>query len=88
MAANETTLGALHAAVTQHLLAKIEAGEATASELAVAVKLLKDNNITCLPQDDNVLGELEQKLQARKSKRTTVSQADIDAAMAQMEFLQ
>ena len=33
----------LHAAVTQDLLLRVRSGEATASELSVAVKFLKDN---------------------------------------------
>ncbi len=33
----------LHAAVTVDLLARVRSGEATASELSVAVKFLKDN---------------------------------------------
>jgi len=33
----------LHDAVTQDLLLRVRSGEATASELSVAVKFLKDN---------------------------------------------
>jgi len=33
----------LHEAVTNELLARVQSGEATASELSVAVKFLKDN---------------------------------------------
>jgi len=33
----------LHEAVTQQLLLRVRSGEATASELSVAVKFLKDN---------------------------------------------
>lgn len=87
MAASESSLGSLHDAVAKMLLAKIESGEASAAELAVATKFLKDNNITCIPQDDNVLGELEEKLKQRSQRRTKVTQSDIDAAMQQMEFL-
>jgi hypothetical protein len=36
----------LHDAVTADLLAKVNSGEATASELSVAVKFLKDNGAT------------------------------------------
>lgn len=34
----------LHAAVAKELLDRVKSGEATASELSVAVKFLKDNN--------------------------------------------
>ena len=33
----------LHEAVTNELLARVQSGEATASELSVAVKFIKDN---------------------------------------------
>jgi hypothetical protein len=36
----------LHDAVTKDLLMRVQSGEATASELSVAVKFLKDNEIT------------------------------------------
>jgi|TARA_R110000796_G_scaffold209287_1_gene325627 hypothetical protein len=36
-------LEALHASVTRELLSRVSSGEATASELSVAVKFLKDN---------------------------------------------
>lgn len=88
MAANEGSMGMLHDLLARQLIAKIESGEATASELAVAAKFLKDNNITCMPTEDNAIGELEEKLKLRRSKRTALTQADLDAALAQTEFLQ
>ena len=45
-------------AVTEELLMKIKSGEAKPADLAVAVKFLKDNNITCVPTDGNSLEEL------------------------------
>ena len=36
-------LEALHASVTRELLSRVSSGQATASELSVAVKFLKDN---------------------------------------------
>ena len=36
-------IDSLHEAVTQQLLQRVRSGEATASELSVAVKFLKDN---------------------------------------------
>jgi hypothetical protein len=36
-------MDSLHDAVTQELLLRVRSGEATASELSVAVKFLKDN---------------------------------------------
>ena len=54
----EEILQSLFDAVADDLLIKIKSGEAKPADLAVAVKFLKDNNITCLPTDSNPLGEL------------------------------
>ena len=51
-------LNSLFDAVTEELLMKIKSGEARPADLAVAVKFLKDNNITCVPTDGNSLEEL------------------------------
>ena len=88
MAANEGSMGVLHDLLARQLIAKIESGGASAAVLAVAAKFLKDNNITCMPTEDNAIGELEEKLKQRRSKRTSLTQADLEAAMAQTEFLQ
>ena len=54
----EEILKSLFDAVADDLLTKIKTGEAKPADLAVAVKFLKDNNITCLHTDSNPLGEL------------------------------
>lgn len=69
MAASEETLSSLHEALTTQLLARINSGEATAADMAVARGILKDNNITCAPGEDNAIGELQKKLDARRAKR-------------------
>jgi hypothetical protein len=46
---NPQLLERLHTLVTQNLIDKIEAGEATAADLGVARQLLKDNNVNALP---------------------------------------
>ena len=51
-------LNSLFDAVADELLTKIKTGEAKPADLAVAVKFLKDNNISCLPVDGNPLSEL------------------------------
>ncbi len=51
-------LNSLFDAVADELLAKIQTGEARPADLAVAVKFLKDNNISCLPVDGNSLEAL------------------------------
>ena len=45
MSATEETLSDLHESLAKELLRKIKSGNATASELSVAVKFLKDNGI-------------------------------------------
>ena len=37
--------------------------------LSVIERFLSNNNITCLPEEGNVMGELEQKLAAKKERR-------------------
>jgi hypothetical protein len=49
---------ALHVAVAQDLLAKIQSGEASAAELSAAIKFLKDNGIEALPTEGSPLGNL------------------------------
>lgn len=43
MKTGKELIDSLHEAVTQELLLRVRSGEATASELSVAVKFLKDN---------------------------------------------
>ena len=43
---DKTILDELHDTVAKDLLDRIKSGEASASELSVAVKFLKDNNAT------------------------------------------
>lgn len=48
----------LHSEVAKELLLRIKSGEAKPADLAVAVKFLKDNEITALPVNDNPLSQL------------------------------
>ena len=48
----------LHNEVAKELLLRIKSGEAKPADLAVAVKFLKDNEITALPVNDNPLNQL------------------------------
>jgi len=70
--ADRKTIDTLHNAVTQELLLRVRSGEATASELSVAVKFLKDNGasldvITAESPMANLLNDLpfdiEEKMQ-------------------------
>tara|TARA_Y100000114_G_C11548370_1_gene225998 strand:+ start:90 stop:308 length:219 start_codon:yes stop_codon:yes gene_type:complete len=52
----------LHTLIIDDLLAKIRSGDAKSSDLEVARKLLKDNNIDALPVDNSPLRSLMDEL--------------------------
>ena len=62
MPASETVLGNLHDVVAQYLMERLASGEATASDVSNALKMLKDNDITCTPANGNAMGGLKDAL--------------------------
>ena len=54
----EKKLGKLHEQLTEKLLERIRDPEVKASDLNVARQFLKDNNIDCVPQDNNDMSKL------------------------------
>ena len=46
--ASEDILASLHSLVAESLIEKIKSGEASSSDLSVAIKFLKDNGINCI----------------------------------------
>lgn len=52
--ASEEALDELHATVAEFLASALRSGEAPAAVAAVAVKFLKDNDITALPSSDRM----------------------------------
>ncbi len=59
MTADRKTIDKLHEEVTQQLLLRVRSGEATASELSVAVKFLKDNGASLdVIMSDNPMASL------------------------------
>lgn len=48
--------------VANHLIERLESGEATASEVAQALKMLKDNGIQAVPVKNSPLANLIDKL--------------------------
>jgi hypothetical protein len=54
--ASKDLLERLHEMTAQHLLDRIDSGEATASEIAQAVKMLKDNGIDTSDSGESPLG--------------------------------
>ncbi len=62
MKSTEQLLEELHEETVKDLLNKIKSGEATASELSVAVKMLKDNGIEANRVPDSPLDNLVKNL--------------------------
>ena len=59
----DTLLAMMHEGLASSLLQKIEDGEATAADLAVARQFLKDNGVTAVPSPgQNALGDLAETL--------------------------
>lgn len=56
--ATEDLLGQLHNLTAEALIKKVASGEATAAEIANAIRFLKDNGIEALATHDNSLGRL------------------------------
>ena len=83
--ASEGELSALHAVVARYLADKISSGECTASDVSNAIKMLKDNNITCAPTEGKDLDNLKNALDKRTAK---VDGVDLVAAMESLEFTQ
>lgn len=62
MAASEELLGLLHNEIAKDLLRRIQSGEASAADIANALKMCKDNAITCAPSPTNPTGQLAEAL--------------------------
>lgn len=60
--ATSKELDALHALVAQTLAAKLRSGEATAAEISVAVKFLKDNGIEAVVAPSSPMAALTDSL--------------------------
>lgn len=55
---SEEVMAALHKAVAQELYQRVTNGEASAAELSVAVKFLKDNHVDMMPKADSDIAAL------------------------------
>lgn len=55
-------------ATAKDLLTRIENGEASSGDMANALRLLKDNDITITVRDSDALSELHEKLAKRRLK--------------------
>ncbi|QMV32536.1 terminase small subunit [Ralstonia phage Anchaing] len=71
--ASTTELESLHAAVAKELQRRIEKNEASAADIGAAIKFLKDNSITAVIEDNSTMAALQEKLRARREKRSAKS---------------
>lgn len=93
MAATDKVLGDLHEAVARALIRAIESrvdGDGipiypSAAELGAAITFLKNNNVTCVPTDDNALGELQKKLEQKQHGKDRPGKALLQAALAEFK---
>ena len=67
--ATEGTLSDLHEAVAQQLLNKVSDEDSHASWTSIAIKFLKDNEITCSIEDNQDTSALSEKLKEKRAKR-------------------
>lgn len=67
--ATEDALGSLHSALAMTLAERIASGLASAADLAVAAKFLKDNNITATAAQSEAMEELERRMAEQRAKR-------------------
>ena len=86
MAASELLLGLLHDAVAKTLLEKIQSGEATASDVSNAIKMLKDNSITCVVEEGSELGALQKELDEKGKRPLGPDKVDLSNALDQLDF--
>ncbi len=58
----EKKLGELHQQLTEKLLEKVRDPEVKSADLNVARQFLKDNNIDCMPAENNSMSKLAEEL--------------------------
>ncbi len=77
--ASTTELESLHAEVAKELKRRITANEASAADIGAAIKFLKDNSITAVIEDNSTMAALQEKLRARREKRSAKTSVPTDA---------
>ena len=70
----EELLKQLHSGLAEQLLAKVQSGEATASDLNVARQFLKDNGIDSVPKKGSPLDNLASSLPFTQSEDEEAAQ--------------
>lgn len=69
MAASKEKLSELHGVIAEQLTDRIKSGLWAASDVAAAIKFLKDNDITADPGENKALSDLKQQLQAQAKRK-------------------
>ena len=69
MALNKEVLEKLLEASANQLLERIESGEYSPADMANALRMLKDNDVTVIVKDSDALSELHDKLAKRRIKK-------------------
>ena len=64
--ATQESLGALHAKVADKILSMLDDPEKEAQGLVLAIKFLKDNNIQADPAYNELLNQVEQRVDATR----------------------
>lgn len=59
----------------------------SAAIIAAATKFLKDNEITCVRDQSNALGELESKMAERRARRASMTVIDMEQARKDAAFM-
>ncbi|MGA4005363.1 hypothetical protein ACI2US_03215 [Ralstonia nicotianae] len=77
--ASTAELESLHAAVAKELQRRIDKEEASAADIGAAIKFLKDNSITAVIEDNSTMAALQEKLRARREKRSAKTTVPTDA---------
>jgi len=82
-------LEGLFSAVVGELARRIEDDEASAADIANAIKLLKDNSITAVIEDNSAMSEMQKKLtemrERRGKKLVAVPEANSPVSTAEAE---
>lgn len=67
--ATKDQLSALHGVIATQLTQRLESGLWAASDVAAAIKFLKDNDITADPGENKALADMKETLVARARER-------------------
>ena len=79
MAANKELLDTLLELTAMDLVERIKSGTASSGDMANALRLLKDNDVTITIKDSDALSELHEKLAKRRLKPVSLVPDVVDS---------